>query len=93
MFEHTGKTSQGHHLKFSRCFKEIDIDIEMFQANVYWSCGRLRSFIDQIYTCDYQLHFTVPNALPITNGEKTILMKEPSALSENATVLLFLPPL
>ena len=24
MFEHTGKTSQGHHLKFSRCFKEID---------------------------------------------------------------------
>ena len=45
------------------------------------------------HICDYQLHFTVPNALPITNGEKTILMKEPSALSENATVLLFLPPM
>ena len=62
----------------------------MFQANVYWSCGRLRSFIDQIYTCDYQLHFTVPSALPIIYGEETILMKEPLALSDNGTVLLFL---
>ena len=35
---------------------------------------------------DYLLHFTVPNALPITNGEKAILMKEPSALSDAGTV-------
>ena len=38
------------------------------------------------HTCDYQLHFTLPNALPIINGEKTILMKEPSAQSDAGTV-------
>ena len=47
--------------------------------------GAMADF-DQIYTCDYQLHFTLPNALPIINGEKTILMKEPSAQSDAGTV-------